>query len=483
VGGGRSPDRVTFLCLGIVCPRKNQHWAVEVFKRWAGDRNDVRLLVVGARYIRQYETDYVNKVKAIIDGDPRIELHDVTNDVDKFYRMSDVLLFTSLNEVTPMVIAESMLRSLPVITTDIAGIPEMLVNGVHGYSLPADQPDPFLQALTELGATDAEGQRRRLQMGATARKHAMETFSNRVMVSQYRAAALALAAPIVLVDMDGVLVDWDAGFRAAWGARSAIDRAKSYFMEDCVPAEFRDAAVRIIHAQGFFAGLPPMAGGVAAVRKLARMGYRVFLCTAPVLTSANCAGEKFEWVRRELGADWVGRVILTTDKTTVRGDVLIDDKPKISGTCHPVWRQLLFSAPYNAQLQTPHRLEAWGGAETGIEALLTSGPAPKDEHDAAKDEHGVSHEAVEALPDFSSLLPADYRKDYAAWRSGRPQGARGELHDAIDNMQQIKDSMLNNAAEDFTEVHVFRHGYSSWRRGAAIGAITKSPAVSRVKSL
>ena len=70
---------------------------MEIFKQWAGDRKDVRLLVVGARYVRQYEIDYVEKVKSIIDGDARIELHEVTNDVDAYYRQSDALLFTSLN--------------------------------------------------------------------------------------------------------------------------------------------------------------------------------------------------------------------------------------------------------------------------------------------------------------------------------------------------------------------------------------------------
>jgi hypothetical protein len=156
----------------------------------------VRLLVVGARYIRQYEIDYVDKVKATIGGDPRIELHDVTNDVDQYYRQSDVLLFTSLNEVTPMVIAEAMMRSLPVITTDIAGIPEMLEHGVHGYAHPPDNLDPFVDALDSLGATDADGQRRRLQMGAAARKHALETFTNAHMVAQYRGAALQLSPPV-----------------------------------------------------------------------------------------------------------------------------------------------------------------------------------------------------------------------------------------------------------------------------------------------
>ena len=52
-------------------------------------------------------------------------------------------------EVTlPMVIAEAMMRAIPVITTDIAGIPEMLTNGVHGYSLPpGDHPKAEAAAL------------------------------------------------------------------------------------------------------------------------------------------------------------------------------------------------------------------------------------------------------------------------------------------------------------------------------------------------
>ena len=39
-----------FLSLGIICPRKNQVWAVKLFKKFAGSRDDVRLLIVGARY-------------------------------------------------------------------------------------------------------------------------------------------------------------------------------------------------------------------------------------------------------------------------------------------------------------------------------------------------------------------------------------------------------------------------------------------------
>lgn len=82
----------------------------------------------------------------------------------------------------------------------------------------------------------------------------------------------------------------------------------------------------------------------------------------------------------------------------------------------------------------------------------------------------MTPDAVAQLPDFAHLLPPDYRKDYAAWRSGQSHGAKGEVFDAVERMAAMADSVLNNASEEFTEVTVFRAGYASWRRGGPSGA-------------
>lgn len=37
----------TFLCMGIVCPRKNQVTVVKLFKKFAGDRQDVVIVTAG----------------------------------------------------------------------------------------------------------------------------------------------------------------------------------------------------------------------------------------------------------------------------------------------------------------------------------------------------------------------------------------------------------------------------------------------------
>ena len=55
----------TFLAMGIVCPRKNQLWTVQLFqvfcKRYP--QYHARLIIVGARRERKYETDYLLQVR------------------------------------------------------------------------------------------------------------------------------------------------------------------------------------------------------------------------------------------------------------------------------------------------------------------------------------------------------------------------------------------------------------------------------------
>lgn len=82
----------------------------------------------------------------------------------------------------------------------------------------------------------------------------------------------------------------------------------------------------------------------------------------------------------------------------------------------------------------------------------------------------VSAEAVAQLPDFSHLLPEDYRKDYMSWRGGQAKGAKGEVELLSRRMQAMQDSLANNTSEEFTEVSVFRQGYAAWRRGKDTGA-------------
>jgi len=259
----------TFLTLGIVCPRKNQVWAVKLFQEFAGSRTDVRLLIVGARHTRQYEIEYLKEVKAAAGNDTRIEIHDVTSNVDQYYKIADCLLFTSVNEVTPMVISEAMSFKIPILSTNIAGIPEMITDGQEGF-LFAPYDDVAALECMQLLTDPNNGSTLQAKMGEAGLRRFEAMFDLDIMVEAYRQAVLTIAPATILVDMDGVLVDWDQGFMNAWNGRSEIDRSKSYFMEQCVSAEFKRQAELLILSEGYFENLPPMPGALEGIRDMSK---------------------------------------------------------------------------------------------------------------------------------------------------------------------------------------------------------------------
>ena len=62
-------------------------------------------------------------------------------------------------------------------------------------------------------------------------------------------------------------------------------------------------------------------------------------------------------------------------------------------------------------------------ARTAVASTVATWPAAPRAADEADEHMLLLKSAGAAMPDFSHLLPPDYRKDYAAWRSGGAHGA------------------------------------------------------------
>ena len=178
---------------------------------------------------------------------------------------------------------------------------------------------------------------------------------------------------LILLDQDNVLADFEAGFRRAYQARygeaAPIEgRNHLFYIRDRLPEALRHRAVEIYGSPGFFAELPPIAGALDAARRLAAAGHDVRICTAPIDPYRHCVGEKIAWAEEHLGVEWARRVILTKDKTLVRGDILIDDKPEIRGALAPQWQHWLYDAPHNRHLNGVRRV-VWTQPESWAELL------------------------------------------------------------------------------------------------------------------
>lgn len=160
----------------------------------------------------------------------------------------------------------------------------------------------------------------------------------------------------ILIDMDGVISDFDGEFLKRWRERHPdklyvpFEERTTFYVKDSYPEELKPLVAEILLEPGFFRDMMPMDGAKEALMEMEGMGHEVFICTSPLSTYKNCVLEKYEWVENVLGTDWVKRIILTKDKTLIKADYLIDDKPGISGVENtPSWEHIIYDRPYNRE--------------------------------------------------------------------------------------------------------------------------------------
>ncbi|TRZ50691.1 5'-3'-deoxyribonucleotidase [bacterium] len=179
---------------------------------------------------------------------------------------------------------------------------------------------------------------------------------------------------VILVDMDDVLADFDGEFLKKWREEYPdkfyipLDKRKSFYIKEEYPEELLGLVTGLYYKEGFARSLPEIQGATEGIKKLKEKGHDVFICTSPLMQYRFCVREKYEWIEEHLGYDWTLRLILTRDKTLIQGDILIDDKPEITGARKPVWEHVLFEKSYNEYVKGKRRLN-WGNMEQVLDEI------------------------------------------------------------------------------------------------------------------
>lgn len=167
---------------------------------------------------------------------------------------------------------------------------------------------------------------------------------------------------IILVDQDGVLANFDDYFTTKWEEMfpnlvlPPINKRETFYIDDYVGPNLKDQVWHIAREEGFFENLPVIEGSIEGLNKLKDLGHEVYICTSPLKYYENCVKEKYSWVEKNFGYDWTQRLILTRDKTVIKGDILIDDKPEIAGAYTPVWEHIIFDQTYNKNIKDKRRM-------------------------------------------------------------------------------------------------------------------------------
>ena len=158
----------------------------------------------------------------------------------------------------------------------------------------------------------------------------------------------------ILVDMDGVLADFELGVVEAYRKRFPqrphllLKNKTSFYLSEQYPKEHEPDLKAIYTAPNFFRNLPAIEGGVDAVKQMDFLGHEVFFCTSPLSAYENCVEEKFAWIEKHFGIVFTKKVVIAKDKTIVSGNYLIDDRSEVTGVISsPDWEHILYDQPYN----------------------------------------------------------------------------------------------------------------------------------------
>ncbi|MGR6533591.1 glycosyltransferase [Brevundimonas sp. RM1] len=130
---GLHEDEVAVILPGTVCARKGQQDIVDAaFLLSAGALQQVKIFIAGALV----EDEYAVRLAGMIEsGHPaaaeRIVLVGPVEDMSLYYTAADILVCTSRIESAPRILVEGMAFGLPIITTPVFGIPEVVEEGVN----------------------------------------------------------------------------------------------------------------------------------------------------------------------------------------------------------------------------------------------------------------------------------------------------------------------------------------------------------------
>jgi glycosyltransferase involved in cell wall biosynthesis len=114
--------------VGNIRPVKGIEYLINAMRLIVEKEPTTRLVIVGSynsNFIKRIPSDISEKIYLIGFVD--------NNKVSGFMKSSDILVLPSLSEGVPNVLLEAMAVGLPIVATNVGGIPEIISDGINGF--------------------------------------------------------------------------------------------------------------------------------------------------------------------------------------------------------------------------------------------------------------------------------------------------------------------------------------------------------------
>lgn len=166
------PQSPTLVCVGRLTEQKGQLVLIDAAKRLLEDGIDFRLVLVGDGELR-------DDLQSAIDRGGLRERITITGwqsgaEVRHHMVQARAMVLPSFAEGLPVVIMESLALARPVVSTYVAGIPELVVPGENGWLVPAGAVDDLVTAMREVLTASTD---ELFQMGLKGRERVRRSHS------------------------------------------------------------------------------------------------------------------------------------------------------------------------------------------------------------------------------------------------------------------------------------------------------------------
>lgn len=174
----REPFRL--VCAARLHPNKGHRYLIEAIKILESDKRyagNIKLLLLGDGKLEENLRKQVEDLEL----EHCIELLGYREDVYEIFSVADAFILPSINEGLPVVLIEAMAAKLPIISTQIPGIQEIVKHERNGLLVPPADPEMLANAIEKL-LVDPE---RFKAYGANGRFEVETKFSIESITKQY----------------------------------------------------------------------------------------------------------------------------------------------------------------------------------------------------------------------------------------------------------------------------------------------------------
>lgn len=163
--------------IGRLAPIKNHSFFLQAIEQvLTKTTKSIKVFIVGDGEERQKIEEKVEKMNQRFEN--RIKMTSWVKDVGRFNAGLDIICLSSNNEGTPVSLIEAQAGNIPVVTTDVGGVKDIILENETGFIVPIGNLEMYVEKVLDL----VENEEKRLKMSQNGWNFVQDKFSYQTLV-------------------------------------------------------------------------------------------------------------------------------------------------------------------------------------------------------------------------------------------------------------------------------------------------------------